>query len=526
MDLTALARDKEAAQAPANKGVGCGCLGAIVGMLLGTYWLATTWMEQPDFALLLTAVMGLALYGATTMRGYHLVSLFAWIGLGSLSLGAAPILYRMIYPERPVDFLPSWLQHQYGPLAFLLVGGALVGGMVWQMSRTVSSADAIFSIQLQAAARKVDVQTLTPQVNAALDVLQESARLGAWPMSAPYISYGDPVARPKGVDTFWMPVRAVLAKAEPEEGGWLELGAQPWMVAPEAWEATVDKMGPLAVGALYCDTSQVCFDPEMTGKPLRVPLADIDAIRVKMHALELKVGGELYTFVAMHAWRLASLIYFLRVFQAREVNGALWATQARPGVSAPAAFTRIPSEDALAEALDGLEVAPGSAQALAVESIRDLVAPWPTWRAVGARLLACWGALEAGSLDKADHGLRELEQLCEGFPEGALPLAPLGVMDDLKGVVMVRQENWPALLEHVADLEPWAEEEQGGADQESQEEDPRHEALVEAVQALHQDRPGSAREALERARSGYPDAMLIEALAEQLRQESQGALQG
>jgi hypothetical protein len=485
--------------------VGCGCLGLIVVALSGTYGLAATALAQPRFALLLTALVGLALYVAARTRGYHLLSGFAWLALSMLALGASPILYRMIYPAESIEFLPVWLQSHWGPLGLLGVGVALLGWMLWQMGRTVSTAEAVYAIQLQAAARKVPLAQLAPQAEAALETLRGFAALGAWPLEADFLRHEEPA----GEDALrWMPIKAILAKASPDPEGWITATRAPWLEVNGPWSATVDKMGPLSVGTLFCTRDALRYAHPQARRALEIPLTKIEAVKVRMHALEIKGDGQEWTFVAMHAWRLGSLLAFLRAFEVRAQQGILWAERARPGAQADA-FAAIPSAEALREAVAALQLST-EAERQAGEAALDLATLWPTWRALGAGLVRAWAQLRRGEHRAAASGLKALLRHAEAFPEGSLPEAALGVMDDLLGVALVEARDWAALLEHVADLDPWGDPGEGalaapGAD-------PRQEALVLVAQSLHMERPPAARAALARARGGYPGAMLIEAL--------------
>ena len=79
--------------------VGCGCLGALIVAVFAAYFTARMWFASPEFALIVTGLVGVGLFVASAMRGYHVLTGTATLCVLTIAAGLAPLLFRVLHPD-------------------------------------------------------------------------------------------------------------------------------------------------------------------------------------------------------------------------------------------------------------------------------------------------------------------------------------------------------------------------------------------------------------------------------------------
>ena len=438
--------------------VGCGCIGLLVVSLLFVYGAGRWWLGGADFGLVLAGTMGAAAYAASRLRGFHLLTGAAWTVLGVMALGAAPILFALAFPDAPAEALPRWMRESTWTWA--LVAGAAVVLMILmiQMRRTISTAEAFYAIQIQAAANRMSLDEVGDKLDAALDVLQEAAELGMWPLCADFLEVHDKAPPPRDHHAAMVlkPLLAVRARPEEGEGGapWVPFGARPYLKSPDPWVSTLGRLAPLGVGQIFCDPGSLFYVPlRRQSEILSIPLTDIRRVRVYAHAFELDTASGRCAFVGVHLWRTLSLALFLRSYSIDldEVGDALYALRLRGdnALEEASLLEAIPQAEVLSarlEALSGTESDLADIHKRAQEAIGPLMSsPWPVFRAASDHILRVIehlgrGELEAARVERDGAGL-----FLDSFPPGALSPDVARLLEDLEGAICSRESVVPPL---------------------------------------------------------------------------------
>ena len=519
-----------------NKRIGCGCLGLLIACLFGVYFAVSAWAGSGDLALVSAAVLAALGVASVYMKGHHVWTGVSWLGLAVVGVGATPMIYTQLYPQRAAQLLPAWALDPGTPTILALAGLGSVALAVYRMRSTITTPESLYAIQFHAAAQQVDAEALTNQLKQLEVHLRRCGQMGLWPIGVEYINMGDVQEPPKGHQgRCWLPLLAI--QVVPNDDPWTgEFGEQPWLEIPDSPRSTQETIGPLGVGILLFDEDHLRFVPLRTHlEPVTAPLARLTRYRMRINALEIEVAQEqgdpkVYAFEVTHGWRVLAMAAFLRVYRARmEEEAVLWATGVRDGMSGEAtqAFETTPTGAEIQEAVEALRgrlpactEAMEDAMGLLVELGGREEAPS---RQVAARLTNLWqDVVEGGDIDALEPQIEDLSNLLGLFPTEVWPDEAHELLEDLVGLAMLQGKAWEplkALVEEwsARDLE-WLYGEdaealpEGVSEEEALEESKQ--ALIDLVQLTRRRRATSerARELAEEASKAFPGSLLVDAL--------------
>ena len=238
-----------------SRRVGCGCVITVVAGVFSTYYLGRLWTENSDFALVVTALVGLGLFFASWLRGYHLLTGFAGLSVVLVGIGAAPLVYRVLYPDQDLLFLGWAMRSWWFSVSLTVGGGALLAFLISRIRETISTPEALYAIQVAAATKAVSADEHGRFVSAALEFLVACAKAGAWPVDGALIQ-GDSRFAAREPDEALLTSLVVLVR--PQEGDvgevqWQPLGDPPWLHTPSRWVSTFPNSGPISVGELLVE---------------------------------------------------------------------------------------------------------------------------------------------------------------------------------------------------------------------------------------------------------------------------------
>ncbi|MEL6178441.1 MAG: hypothetical protein AAFS10_05785, partial [Myxococcota bacterium] len=219
-----------------RKTIGCGCLGLLVMALFVTYALVSSWAGSGDLALVSAAVLAAMGVASVYMRGHHVWTAVAWLGLTLVGLGAIPMLFVQFYPKQAFALLPAWMVEPGGPTLLALAGLGSVAMAVFRMRNTITTPESVYAIQFHAAAQQIDTNLLSQQLAHLRDHLKRCGQVGLWPLGAEYIQMGDAQDPPQGHQgRCLLPLLAIqVVPSNNDTVPWTgRFGQQPWLNIPD-----------------------------------------------------------------------------------------------------------------------------------------------------------------------------------------------------------------------------------------------------------------------------------------------------
>ncbi len=464
-----------------SRRVGCGCLGWMIGLIFGIHWLASAQAGSSSLALTAAGVLGVVLFLAVQTRGFHLWTGVAWLGLGVLWVGGTCGVYTTVSPAEASGVLPAFLASPAGWGGIAALGLGVFGWVSWKMRGQISTEESLYAIQLHAASKQVRVEAEAPRLEAALEVLELSTRVGIFPLGAEYLNAEDRQEPPEGAaGPHLMPLLAVEIYPSPDP--WTHsVGEVASLRLPEGLLAGPPTMAPRSAGILYVDGASLRYVPLRRGVPgVDVLIREIKEIKVRINGLAVRTESGEWDFAFAHAWRMAALVLFIGALEVEVTGGgaSLVATGVRAGARRPEG---VPSSGGKAEVrrrLGELGARGEASRALAARLERLLEDPRLPLTAVGARLVEAWGWVVSGEEPvEAEVALSEAEAWMDALPEGVVPDALTYALDELNASRLVVAGRWGEALDLVADMVAPGDGEDEARDEAWQE------ALVEAVKA-------------------------------------------
>ncbi len=482
--------------------VGCGCLGSLIVAVFGAYFLVRSWTTNPDFALIATGLIGVGLFIASWIRGYHVLTGFATVSVLSIAAGLSPMLFRLFHPDQDLFFLPSLMRSWWLPVTLILVGGCLLTFLLVRMKDTISTPEALYSIQVAAAAKNVPAAAHGEFVGAAFGLLESCAKAGAWPVDGTLISGDTNLA---GRDEHDPLIKILVVRTrpqeEPKEGSdwqWQSFGSPPWLQAPDTWVSGFPNLGPISVGELVVEPTALKYLPLRTGKPIVIPTSDLGEVRIALNSCELRAAdGKRLAFQGMHIWRALSLASYLNGMHTRwEPEAGVIRGLAPVDASVPWPDVATPAE--LSDRMVDLSTGPGWAQRIA-RLVRPLATGDRAERVLAGHLCTAAECL-GDDVDAALEAVDEASALLTALPVSVTGVDLHAASADLRGAVWVWREDWDAILGLVPLLDPWA----GDDDEE----------VLEVLSALVEEVRAGGEPDLSAAEAGFPDSAFLAALSE------------
>lgn len=505
--------DEAIRQKITGKSVGCGCIGALVVAVFGAYYMSRVWSESPDFALIVTGLVGVTLFVASWMRGYHVLTGAATLSMLSMSAGAAPLLSRVIFPDLELYFLPSLMRSWWLPILLIVAPAGLLAFLMLKMKDTISTPEALYSIQVAAATKNVPAETHGEFVGAAFGLLESCGKSGAWPVDGSLISGDTNLSEREEHDPLLkILVIRVRPQEEPKEGSdwqWQKLGSPPWLQKPDTWFSAFPNLGPLSVGELVVEPGALKYLPLRTGKPITLPVDELDEVRIALNSFELRKGDERLAFTGMHVWRALSLLSYLRGMHTRWDHKAGVIRGLAPK-DASIDWPEVPTPAQLSDRLVDLSSEAWSRRV--ARHVRPLATGDRVERVLAGHLCtAC--ELLSDDPDAAVEAIDEASGLLTALPVSVSGIELHAVSADLRGAAWVWTEEWDALEALIPQLDPWDEDDNEDEFADEDDEEDAHRGLMILAKAVAAAGNEEAVELPEEV-PGFSDSALVEALRE------------